>query len=894
MQLLIERKELFTEIDRKLCDKPILEHWQDPCLTLPQFTSAEQESMATVLAPHQRAVDSSWSYIKYFNVTIENTKTHTSEPRILILDYNRMYIFHKGGRLEYTWNYLEIESVVSFTRYSISISYKGAGPKAMVTIFPISFGSFDMDQILEWFYRQWVMNFIGFPGKRKFEIAIHSKERLESILNRIAIPETALVEDCSGLVRTYWLMCDYLNVPVSEELIWHFEEYFYGNGIKVLNLDEVIGQDKYPNNEFHSLMLALKHNLWFDTLLSIDLPLGNEGVNLLASVFKHNKIIHTLTLTNSGAKAGLITLFESFLKNQQLAIQRLNLAKDLLDIRATGLLCDCLRTTLSRLSSLNVSNTGLQKKTMQMFLEALSNTTSLLKSLKDLDISNNKLDSDTSRLLGVMLAKGDCILSSLHMSDTTPVFYRIIDGMTDGKEIKQCPSLKFLDISGLKLKSFSEVISFLTGHVPNLTELNLSSTDIPESCLLQVTESLEKLTSLDLSDNELSLHSVCQALAGKKVKTLKINRAVLPFKKNNETTLAIEGLTSLSIEGGGKFTLKSDLPPLVLSLVGHPTLTELNVSNQQAGDALATAIGKLLQYNTALTSLNLSNNDLSLKGLKTIKHSLLRNTTLQYLFLPLPELAGMLVQESTRNVENVFTRQDTVDIREVLAVLSDIQSTVYKNASRPPTQSLQHIRSLSHVSVNPNENRTTRANIQKYVRTSQPPLDIARISMVFGSGNLEGLDEDELDEDELSIDSVDSANSGNHTPYSTPPTTPLRQGSSTDLMGSPSPRTKTNISINVSKVTRPKARSITDSSPRVDIPTPSPGRMESRVSTLSSDKHGEPQVSPRLVISGSDQLAERHGRGRTARSVGNQEMAAKRGVAVQTSHTDLRSSKDEK
>lgn len=88
-------------------------------------------------------------------------------------------------------------------------------------------------------------------------------------------------------------------------------------------------------------------------------------------------------------------------------------------------------------------------------------TTSLLKSLKDLDISHNKLDTDTSRLLGVMLAKEDCILVSLHMADTTPVFHRIvsayffntnlckIDGMTDGKQVKQCSTLKYLDVSGM-------------------------------------------------------------------------------------------------------------------------------------------------------------------------------------------------------------------------------------------------------------------------------------------------------------------------------------------------------------------------------------------------------------------------------------------------------------
>lgn len=74
------------------------------------------------------------------------------------------------------------------------------------------------------------------------------------------------------------------------------------------------------------------------------------------------------------------------------------------------------------------------------------------------------------------------------------------------------------------------------------------------------------------------------------------------------------------MEGGGKFTLKSDVTSVISSLVGHTTLTELNISGQQGGDALTAAVGKLLQYNTALTSLYLANNDISLKGLKTLRH----------------------------------------------------------------------------------------------------------------------------------------------------------------------------------------------------------------------------------------------------------------------------------
>lgn len=38
------------------------------------MTSSEQEAVHSVISDHQRTVDPSWAYVKYFLVTVENAK----------------------------------------------------------------------------------------------------------------------------------------------------------------------------------------------------------------------------------------------------------------------------------------------------------------------------------------------------------------------------------------------------------------------------------------------------------------------------------------------------------------------------------------------------------------------------------------------------------------------------------------------------------------------------------------------------------------------------------------------------------------------------------------------------------------------------------------------------
>eukprot|EP01126_Amoeba_proteus_P021800 TRINITY_DN22210_c0_g1_i1.p1 TRINITY_DN22210_c0_g1~~TRINITY_DN22210_c0_g1_i1.p1 ORF type:complete len:538 (+),score=91.43 TRINITY_DN22210_c0_g1_i1:20-1633(+) len=421
--------------------------------------------------------------------------------------------------------------------------------------------------------------------------------------------------------------------------------------------------------------------------------------------------------------------------------------------KGTSLFCDCLRSTLGQLHYLNLRNTGLQKKTMQSFVEALSNTTSLLKSLKELDISVNRLDSDTSRLLGVMLAKKDCVLETLHLSDSTPVFHRIIDGMTDGTLVKTCPTLKYLDLSVSRSRMQEELPVFITQHLPNLTGLNLSATEMTDTALASIVLGLKELNYLDLSDNELGLSCISALSEAKLLKTLKINRTVVPTRRVNDPLLTTigdiagtVGLTSLHIEGGARFTLKNEAAILVNALVKNPTLIELNISKQQGGDVLATAVGKMLQYNTALTSLSLENNEFSVKGLQTIKHGLLRNKTLQNFFLPVQDLSVLIATNP--------------DLHEFLNLLNEIQAIVYSNAESQPTPSLtpRKYQQLNENVVMFNEQQLARANIRRYAQQHQPLLDTQRVSLIYGSGSFDVTKgEEELEEETPSVSELSAS-----------------------------------------------------------------------------------------------------------------------------------------
>jgi hypothetical protein len=44
----------------------------------------------------------------------------------------------------------------------------------------------------------------------------------------------------SGLVRSYAAICDLRGIPVSEEIIWDLEVFFFRNGVRSIDFADII------------------------------------------------------------------------------------------------------------------------------------------------------------------------------------------------------------------------------------------------------------------------------------------------------------------------------------------------------------------------------------------------------------------------------------------------------------------------------------------------------------------------------------------------------------------------------------------------------------------------------------------------------------------------------
>jgi hypothetical protein len=52
-----------------------------------------------------------------------------------------------------------------------------------VEIYPLSYGSFDIDNVIAWINRQWAYNFIHYPPQRKISFTIEPPARRLDLLS---------------------------------------------------------------------------------------------------------------------------------------------------------------------------------------------------------------------------------------------------------------------------------------------------------------------------------------------------------------------------------------------------------------------------------------------------------------------------------------------------------------------------------------------------------------------------------------------------------------------------------------------------------------------------------------------------------------------------------------
>jgi len=298
-------------------------------------------------------------------------------------------------------------------------------------------------------------------------------------------------------------------------------------------------------------------------------------------------------------------------------------------------------------------------------------------SLTYLNISQNKLDPESSQLMGVFLTLTRA-LKEFRFSATAPQYPKLVASMTNGDKERPCLTVIKLDCSQNcpSTKERTDFVQFLK-NFPNLKSLNVAGSLASADELIMVIRTMNSLTKLDVSDNDLTDQGIIaltkfmasNPLSIKKLYMNKVFNRVSPDRprvmEQLLTTLNITKITKLQLRGAPRanFALKDQLIDLIFGLLTNVHLLSIDISGHQAGDDLAIALAKVLGRNSTLQTIYWDHNEVTIAGLQAIKLGLQRNSSLRLFELPFMDIFDL------RN------KQDT-DRELLLPLIQDIQKIV--------------------------------------------------------------------------------------------------------------------------------------------------------------------------------------------------------------------------
>ncbi|XP_049850598.1 rho GTPase-activating protein gacW-like [Schistocerca gregaria] len=726
-RLVTECENIFPSKDMEMELKSPLGTFHPRVLPRPEMTTSEKQLIDSYMQVRREDVGS--CYFCRLLKTVNKSKVEV----ILCVGSNRIYLFSKGGKLDTDIHYYNLESVTSLNSTSLVFIYSSAITRthSEVQLSPLTSASWDIDMAIYHIQRKIDYNFIGAPDN--FIPFRMDPERLRLI--KSFIEDTGTTEDCCGLLRAYRVATDYLDAPISEDLIWSIRNIFHYGFIRELVFSECIRKDRLPNEDFKALTLAMSYNIWFSGIQCDNLRLGNDGLIILSNIFKTNKNLRQLKISNIGASsAGFIALAEAFLLNDVLNLNYLDISNNSIDDKAAEKLASAIGQ-FHCLIYLDLSSCNLSKRGSAVLLEALHQNERICLTLQNLYLANNVLDSpDASKQLSALLSSATQLVL-LNASGTNLV-------LSNALPASENSTLQTLNVSQCKAhqKAQQDFLNFLNSF-SCLTSLFLSDLNniihyLIKNYPLQHCANIKKL---DISDNDLSDEEVIDILETllkwPKLEDLRLNRV---FTKKSRDRLGLvsaissfvekKAIKALQIAGNAKSALKGDLLPFVCSLSNNRTLNYLDISKNQCGDELAGTLGKLLQINYGLQYIRFDDNGLSINGLRSIVSGLGRNKRRCKCYLPMTDIISIIKAES--------------DLSTLVSIVSDFQEMVF-DESRRSSDAIISQRSEASIRIS-GSRRTEQRRINRAEKTTERQQSSASDSASYSDQQATNDDNNEL------------------------------------------------------------------------------------------------------------------------------------------------------
>ncbi|XP_031415425.1 capping protein, Arp2/3 and myosin-I linker protein 3 isoform X3 [Clupea harengus] len=615
--------------------------------------------------------------VKFARAVKLDTKGGKSEDRILALTTWRLYLLAAKvpTKVEQTFNFLEIRGMNAYPEYQVVIETDKA-------TYSLRLQSVDhLDQLI---------GHVNFALSRIFNNSIFAPPicRLDGELTeggRKFSPnsETSVEAQraCGGFSETYAALCDYNGIGCKEEVQWDVDTIYHSQDNREFNL---LDFSHLESRDLAVIVASMAYNTWFTKLYCKDLRLGSEVVEQILHTVSKSSSLEELTLENAGLKSDFpLKMATALCENPASVIHSLNLAHNTLDSQGVSNLIQQMCRLNKGLRLLNLSKTSLSSKGVMSLSQALCSSDDYSNSLLHLDLSKNPgvLSGEDATNLYLFLAQPNCLVH-LDLSGTDCVVDTLFGALLRGC----CADLSYLNLSRNSfshrkvretLPSFRQFFSsaFSLTHIslssmkmppdvlralflglssnPHITDLHLDISGCElRSAGAEVIQDLfprvSCVSTLDISDNGLdadllsviptfSRHpSLKHLLLGK---NFNLKSRVLDEILQKLVLLIQEeecALQSLSLADS---RLRSRGTSLVNALGSNACLRKVDLSGNGFEDAGARMLSKALQINTTLRSVTWDRNYTTATGFHDVARALEHNFTIQYMPLPLCDIA---------------------------------------------------------------------------------------------------------------------------------------------------------------------------------------------------------------------------------------------------------------
>ncbi|XP_063074597.1 capping protein, Arp2/3 and myosin-I linker protein 3 [Engraulis encrasicolus] len=615
--------------------------------------------------------------IKFVRAVKLDTKSGKSEDRILVLTTWRLYLMaaKTPTKVEQTFNFLEIRGMNAYPEYQVVIETDKVAYSLRLQCID------HMDQLI---------GHVNFALSRIFNNSIFAPPicRLDGELTEggqkfSPSSETSVEAQraCGGFSETYAALCDYNGIGCKEEVQWDVDTIYHSQDNREFNL---LDFSHLESRDLAVIVASMAYNTWFTKLYCKDLRLGSEVVDQVLHTVSKSSSLEEITLENAGLKSDFPQKMATALcENPASVIHSLNLAHNTLDSQGVSNLIQQVCRLNKGLRLLNLSKTSLSSKGVMSLSQALCSSDDYSNSLLHLDLSKNPgvLSGEDATNLYLFLAQPNCLVH-LDLSGTDCVVDTLFGALLRGC----CADLSYLNLSKNSfshrkvretLPSFRQFFSsaFSLTHIclssmkmppdvlralflglssnPHITDLHLDISGCElRSGGAEVIQDLfprvSCISTLDISDNGLDADLLTVIPAFSRHPSLKhlllgknfnLKSRVLDEILQKLVLLIQEeecALQSLSLADS---RLRSRGTVLVNALGSNTCLRKVDLSGNGLEDVGARMLSKALQINTTLRSVTWDRNYTTATGFQDVSRAMEHNFTLQYMPLPLCDIA---------------------------------------------------------------------------------------------------------------------------------------------------------------------------------------------------------------------------------------------------------------